>query len=63
MMNTVEQVAIKRGCRMAQVKTWDFQARGFYERFGYTVAGRMDDYPPGHTFYWLRKEFPGDKPE
>jgi GNAT superfamily N-acetyltransferase len=56
LMAMVEEAALGRGCRTAQVKTWDFQARGFYERFGYRVAGQMVDYPPGRTFYWLRKE-------
>jgi ribosomal protein S18 acetylase RimI-like enzyme len=57
LMVMVEKAAMGRGCRMAQVKTWDFQARGFYERLGYRVIGRLADYPPGRTFYWLRKEF------
>ncbi len=55
LMTMVEQAARERGCRLAKVTTWDFQARGFYERFGYQVAGQMVDYPPGNTFYWLRK--------
>jgi ribosomal protein S18 acetylase RimI-like enzyme len=56
LMALVEEAALLRGCRSAQVKTWDFQARGFYEGFGYQVTGRLADYPPGGTLYWLRKE-------
>lgn len=56
LMKTVEKVAIKRGCRFAQVTTWDFQALGFYEGLGFKVTGCQEDYPPGRTFYWLRKE-------
>jgi ribosomal protein S18 acetylase RimI-like enzyme len=55
-MKMVEEAAVERGCTRAQVHTWDFQARGFYERFGYEVTGRMTDYPPGNTLFWLRKE-------
>jgi len=56
LMAMVEEAAVERGCRLAQVRTWDFQARGFYELLGYQVAGRMVDYPPGRAFYWLRKD-------
>jgi GNAT superfamily N-acetyltransferase len=59
LMGMVEEAAVKRGCRLAQVRTWDFQARGFYERFGYIVAGSLEDFPPGRTFYWLRKTLTG----
>jgi hypothetical protein len=36
--------------------TFEFQARTFYEIHGYTIAGRMEDYPPGSSYYWMRKE-------
>ena len=52
----VEEAALSRGCRLAQVKTWDFQARGFYERLDYHIVGRQKDFPPGQTLFWLRKE-------
>ncbi len=56
-VKTAERRAIERGCKHAQVKTWDFQALGFYQKLGYQVIGQLADYPPGHTFYWLRKDF------
>ena len=40
--------------------TFSFQARGFYEKYGYCVAGAMEDYPPGATYFWMRKEFAPD---
>ena len=52
-----EAEAARRGCRQAYLDTFDFQARPFYERLGYAVFGALDDYPPGHTRYWLRKRF------
>lgn len=51
-----ERDARQRGCTRALVSTYSFQARGFYERLGYMVIGQLDDYPPGHTFFWLRKD-------
>ncbi|HEX8272882.1 MAG TPA: GNAT family N-acetyltransferase [Longimicrobiaceae bacterium] len=50
-----EREAIARGCRHAHLDTFSFQARGFYESLGYEVFGALDEYPPGHTRYFLRK--------
>lgn len=50
-----ESLAIERGCQHARLDTFDFQARGFYERLGYTVYGALDDFPRGHTQYHLAK--------
>jgi GNAT superfamily N-acetyltransferase len=50
-----EEEALSRGCHHAHLDTFDFQARGFYERLGYTVFGQLDDYPLGHARYFLRK--------
>lgn len=54
-----EGAAQERGCRYAQLTTYSFQARGFYEKAGYRVVGQLADYPPGETYYWLRKDFAG----
>ena len=50
-----EAEAIARGCRRAWLDTFSFQARGFYERLGYTVFGSIEDYPPGHSRFFLKK--------
>jgi len=52
-----ETVAIHRGCRGAWLGTFDFQARGFYERLGYTVFAELASFPAQHTHYHLRKSF------
>lgn len=57
MMTLAEGEARSRGCRQAVLKTFDFQARDFYEKHGYRVIGELDDFPPGHKFYWMRKDF------
>ena len=51
-----EREAIARGCRGAWLDTYSFQARGFYERLGYTVFGILNDYPPGQQRIFLHKE-------
>ncbi len=52
---TAEREARLRGCDHAHVDTYSFQAVPFYERLGYSVFGRIEDYPPGHTRVFLQK--------
>jgi len=55
LMRRAEEEAARRGCQHAYLDTFSFQARGFYERLGYEVFGRLDDFPIGHTRYFLQK--------
>ena len=55
LMQSAEQEALRRGCRHAYLDTFDFQALGFYQKLGYELFGHLDDYPPGHTKYFLQK--------
>ena len=55
-MQNAEQEAKKRGCHMAYVDTFDFQARGFYEKLGYSVYGELGDYAHQHTRHYLAKK-------
>jgi GNAT superfamily N-acetyltransferase len=50
-----EREAVGRGCRHAWLDTFDFHAPEFYARLGYTVFGTLEDFPRGHTRYFLRK--------
>ncbi|HEX4321122.1 MAG TPA: GNAT family N-acetyltransferase [Acidobacteriaceae bacterium] len=56
-MLQAEAEAIQRGCHGAWLDTFSFQARGFYERLGYTVFGSIEGYPPGHSRFFLKKSF------
>jgi ribosomal protein S18 acetylase RimI-like enzyme len=56
LIRALEDAAHARGARRAHLKTFSFQARGFYEKHGYTVIGELSDYPPGQSFYWMRKD-------
>jgi GNAT superfamily N-acetyltransferase len=55
LMRTAEAEAVRRGCAAAHCDTFDFQALPFYEKLGYEVFGQLDDYPRGHTRFFLRK--------
>jgi GNAT superfamily N-acetyltransferase len=50
-----EAEATSRGCRHARVETASFQARGFYEKQGYSVFGDIAGYPNGHRLVFLQK--------
>lgn len=56
LMQTAERAAVTRGCTHAHLDTFDFQARPFYEKLGYRVFGQLQDYPSGHTRYFLYKD-------
>ena len=56
LLRRAEAEAMRRGARHAYLDTFDFQARPFYERHGYEVFGVLEDYPPGHQRFFLRKD-------
>jgi GNAT superfamily N-acetyltransferase len=62
LMMEAEAEAIRRGCSAASLDTFSFQARGFYERLGYSVFGTLDDYPPGHSRFYLTKQLVSSEP-
>ena len=62
LLAAAEGAAVARGCVGAWLGTFDFQARGFYEREGYSVFGEMPGFPAGHTHYELWKAFPARTP-
>jgi len=62
LLRLAESEAQRRGCRHVKLTTFSFQARGFYEKHGYHVAGALEDYPPGATYFWMRKDFPPAEP-
>jgi GNAT superfamily N-acetyltransferase len=50
-----EEQARGWGCHSLWLDTFSFQARGFYERLGYTVFGEVPDYPAPHSRFLLSK--------
>lgn len=56
-MQRAEALAIARGCIGASLDTYSFQARGFYEKLGYSIVGTITDCPPGGARHFLQKRF------
>ncbi len=55
LLEAAEDEARSQGCRGVFLSTFSFQARPFYERFGYEVVADVPDYPAGHTYHVLTK--------
>ena len=55
LMRRLEEEAVTRGCSNAHLDTFSYQAKPFYEKLGYSEFARLEDYPPGHVRFFLRK--------
>jgi len=55
LMAKAEEIARAHGCIGIWLDTFEFQARGFYEKLGFEVFGTLDDHPVGQKRYFLRK--------
>ena len=60
LMHRAERFAAGNGFKYARVETTSFQARPFYEKLGYELFGVLEDFPLGHTSYYLRKPLQPD---
>jgi ribosomal protein S18 acetylase RimI-like enzyme len=56
LMRSLEQQALKRGCRQIVLETHDFQAPEFYWKFGFAVTGTVEEYPRGHRLFTMVKK-------
>jgi GNAT superfamily N-acetyltransferase len=55
LMERAEQIARTRKLTGIWLDTFDFQARPFYEKLGFSVFGELKDHPRGISQYWLQK--------
>ncbi|MGI2328599.1 GNAT family N-acetyltransferase [Planococcus sp. YIM B11945] len=55
LMGQMEEYARSLKCRLMIVETFSFQAPGFYRKQGFTEAGKIEDHPAGHSFYYFQK--------
>ena len=54
-LQAVEKVAEEKGVYVITLGTWDFQAKPYYIKHGYTVFSTKKDCPKGHEDYELYK--------
>ncbi|MBD9104930.1 GNAT family N-acetyltransferase [bacterium] len=57
LIKEIEKFALEEHLTGVRMETWNFQAKGFYEKNGYSVFGEIKDCPPGTIDYHLKKEF------
>ena len=57
LLSRAEAEARMRGCVGAWLDTFSFQARGFYEKLDYELAGTIPDHPHGGARYILAKRW------
>ncbi len=58
LMAEAERIARANGCIGLWLDTFEFQARGFYEKLGFELFGTLDDHPLGQKRFFLRKRLP-----
>ena len=56
LIKQIEMFGRRENLTGVRVETWDFQARGFYEKNGFTVYAEIKNCPPGTIVYFLKKE-------
>ncbi|MFN7994220.1 MAG: GNAT family N-acetyltransferase [Bryobacteraceae bacterium] len=63
LIRIAEEEAVRRGCECAFLDTFSFQEKvGLYQSMGYEVYGVLEDFPPGHQRYFMRKSLKAGVP-
>lgn len=57
LLESAEQEAQDRGCKVILIGSYSFQAPEFYQKCGYKLAWQLNDFPPGHRHCYLVKQF------
>jgi len=55
LMKMVEEAAIKKKCTIAYTDTFTWQAPEFYEKLGYKIYGRLEEFPEGNSLSYYYK--------
>jgi ribosomal protein S18 acetylase RimI-like enzyme len=59
LLQAAEEQARQRGCVGVFLYTYSFQAPDFYQKQGFQIMGVLEDCPPGHQRYYLKKALKG----
>jgi GNAT superfamily N-acetyltransferase len=60
LLKRAEALALEQGCDVIYLDTFDYQAPGFYEKLGFKVFAKLEDYPTGHQRFYLVKRLRSD---
>lgn len=55
LMEMVEVEAIRRGCTISYTDTFTWQAPSFYEKLGYKLYGKLENFPKGNSLSYYSK--------
>lgn len=55
LINSIEQYAQNEGITQLKLETASFQALDFYQKMGFEHYATLDDFPVGHSNYYLKK--------
>jgi GNAT superfamily N-acetyltransferase len=55
LMEAAEAEGVRRGCEMAELRTFEYQAPDFYKKIGYEEYNVVDGWPRGHRRHFFRK--------
>lgn len=55
LLKAAEDKARDRKCQVILISSYSFQAPSFYQKFGYDLVWRLNDFPPGHQHCSLIK--------
>jgi GNAT superfamily N-acetyltransferase len=55
LLRGAESLARDAGCVGAKLDTYEFQAKPFYEKHGYSVFGVLEGYPASTRTYYMQK--------
>lgn len=55
LLTQVENEARNMGSTLVHLDTFDFQAKDFYIKHGYEIFGELNNCPPGHKRFYLKK--------
>jgi GNAT superfamily N-acetyltransferase len=55
LMAAAEAEGVRRGCEMAELRTFSYQSPEFYKKVGYEEYHVVDGWPRGHRRHFFRK--------
>jgi len=56
LMQAAEKEAIKKGCTIAYTNTFSWQCPELYKRLGYTLYGKLENFPKENNLSYYKKD-------